>query len=49
MKIGPEHIHGYTYGTPEVSPSPISLQESQALQVTVGFTSETTGLPTHGG
>jgi hypothetical protein len=41
MKSGAEHIHGYTYGTSEVSPSPVSLQELEALQVSVGFTSET--------
>jgi hypothetical protein len=41
MKNGTEHIHGYTYGTAEVSPSPVSLQELEALQVSVGFTSET--------
>ena len=41
MKSGPEHIHGYTYGTPEVSPSPVSLQELESLQVSVGFTTET--------
>ncbi len=41
MKSGPEHIHGYTYGTPEVSLSPVSLQELESLQVSVGFTTET--------
>jgi Protoglobin len=35
-----EQIHGYTYGTPEVATSPVTLQQLEALRVTVGFTEE---------
>ncbi len=33
-------IPGYTYGTSEVSPSPLSLEELERLKVSVGFTEE---------
>src|ERR1700748_3879578 len=35
-----EQVPGYTYGTDAVTPSPITLQELEALKVTVGFTEE---------
>ena len=35
-----EQVPGYTYGTDAVAPSPITLQELEALKVTVGFTEE---------
>ncbi|MGF7180982.1 protoglobin domain-containing protein [Tunturiibacter psychrotolerans] len=35
-----EQIHGYTYGTSEVATSPVTLQQLEALKVTVGFTEE---------
>ena len=35
-----EHIHGYTYGTAEVTKSPVSIQELESLKVSVGFTEE---------
>ncbi|WP_353066140.1 protoglobin domain-containing protein [Tunturibacter psychrotolerans] len=35
-----ERIHGYTYGTSEVATSPVTLQQLEALKVTVGFTEE---------
>jgi Protoglobin len=41
MKTVSEHIHGYTYGASEVAPSPVSLEELEALKVSVGFTAET--------
>jgi hypothetical protein len=40
MKKIAEHIHGYTYGTPEVPVSPVSMRELQELKVSVGFTEE---------
>ncbi len=40
MKKVAEHIHGYTYGTSEVSRSPISMRELENLKITVGFTEE---------
>ena len=39
MKRIAESIPGYTYGTPVVAKSPVSLQLA-ALKVTVGFTEE---------
>jgi hypothetical protein len=33
-------VPGYTYGTDAVAPSPITLQDLEALKVTVGFTEE---------
>jgi hypothetical protein len=41
MKTVSEHIHGYTYGASDVAPSPVSLEELEALKVSVGFTAET--------
>jgi hypothetical protein len=35
-----EQINGYTYGTSEVATSPVTLQQLEALKVTVGFTEE---------
>ncbi len=35
-----EQIHGYTYGTSEVATSPVTLQQLEALKITVGFTEE---------
>lgn len=40
MKTIAEHIHGYTYGTAGVAASPVTLEELEALKVSVGFTSE---------
>jgi hypothetical protein len=40
MKMAAEHIHGYTYGTGEVRPSPVSLRDLENLKVSVGFTEE---------
>jgi hypothetical protein len=39
-KLIAEQVPGYTYGTDAVTPSPITLQELEALKVTVGFTKE---------
>ena len=39
-KLLVEQMPGYTYGTDAVAPSPITLQELEALKVTVGFTDE---------
>lgn len=33
-------VPGYSYGQPEVSPSPVSVPELEALKSTTGFTSE---------
>lgn len=35
-----KHVPGYTYGTTEVPPSPVSLEELENLKVTVGFKDE---------
>jgi hypothetical protein len=35
-----ESIPGYTFGSSEVSPSPVSLQEFEQLKLSVGFTEE---------
>jgi hypothetical protein len=40
MKKVAEQIHGYTYGTSEVAPSPVTLQQLEALKISVGFTEE---------
>jgi len=40
MKTIAEQIPGYTYGSPQVAKSPISLQELEALITTVGFTDQ---------
>ncbi len=40
MKTVAEHIHGYTYGTADVPASAVTLEELEALKVSVGFTSE---------
>jgi len=40
MKKIADDIPGYTYGTAEVPASPVSMQELQALKITVGFTGE---------
>ena len=39
-KLIAEQVPGYTYGTDAVAPSPITLQELEALKVSVGFTEE---------
>jgi hypothetical protein len=33
-------IHGYTYGTASVAPSPVSIKNLESLEVSVGFTPE---------
>jgi len=40
VKTVAEHIHGYTYGTADVPASAVTLEELEALKVSVGFTSE---------
>lgn len=40
MKKVADEIPAYTYGTPAVDTSPVSLDELQALKVSVGFTGE---------
>jgi hypothetical protein len=40
MKMIAENIHGYTYGSPEVPTSPISMRELENLKISVGFTEE---------
>jgi len=40
MRKVAEQIHGYTYGTSEVATSPITLEQLEALKVSVGFTEE---------
>ncbi len=40
MKRIAEHIPGYTFGSGEVSVSPVSIQELDALKVSAGFTEE---------
>ncbi len=40
MKNASEEIRGYSYGSPEVPQSPVSLRELQELKVSVGFTDE---------
>jgi hypothetical protein len=35
-----EEIHGYSYGSPEVPQSPVSLRELEDLKVSVGFTDQ---------
>ncbi|HEY0793053.1 MAG TPA: protoglobin domain-containing protein [Chthoniobacterales bacterium] len=40
MKEGCENIPGYSYGTAEVPPSPISMQELNELKISTGFTEE---------
>ena len=40
MKKVAEQIHGYTYGSAEVTASPVSMQELENLKVTVGFTAD---------
>jgi hypothetical protein len=35
-----EQIHGYTYGTPEVANTPVTLQQLEALKISAGFTEE---------
>jgi hypothetical protein len=40
MKQVAEHIHGYTYGTPEVPASRVTLQQLEQLKISVGFTEE---------
>ena len=40
MKTVAEHLDGYTYGTPAVAASPVSLDQLEALKVSVGFTPE---------
>jgi len=40
MKKVAENIPAYTYGTSEVAPSPISVEELQSLKTSIGFTAE---------
>jgi hypothetical protein len=40
MKQVAEQIPGYTYGTPAVTRSPVSLEELESLKASVGFTAE---------
>ena len=40
MKRVAENISGYSYGMPDVGPSPVSLQELENLKISVGFTEE---------
>jgi hypothetical protein len=40
MKQIAEHIPGYTFGSDEVSASPVSMQELAALKISAGFTEE---------
>jgi hypothetical protein len=37
MKMVAQHIHGYTYGSPEVERSPISIEQLEELKVSVGL------------
>jgi hypothetical protein len=39
-KMIAEHIHGYTYGTPEVAKSSVSMRELEDLKISVGFTED---------
>src|ERR1700759_4577098 len=39
-KLVAEQVPGYTYGTDAVAPSPVTLQELEALKATVGFAEE---------
>ena len=34
------HLPGYTYGSSELQPSPVSLEELERLKISVGFTEE---------
>jgi hypothetical protein len=40
MKTVAQHIPGYTYGSPELVRSPVSLGELEQLKTTVGFTDD---------
>ena len=40
MKQVSEHIPGYSYGTAEVAPSPLSMGELEELKISAGFTEE---------
>ena len=40
MKKIADAIHGYTYGTPGVQTSPVTLRELGELKTTVGFTAD---------
>ena len=40
MKQVSEHIPGYSYGTAEVAPSPLSMRELEELKISAGFTDE---------
>jgi len=40
MKQVSEHIPGYSYGTAEVAPSPLSTRELEELKISAGFTEE---------
>src|SRR5271170_5501354 len=40
MKKVAEQIHGYTYGSAEVTASPVSMQDLENLKVSVGFTAD---------
>lgn len=41
MNTESKEIFGYSYGSPEVSPSHISMQELEQLKISAGFTEET--------
>jgi len=40
MKPVSEHIPGYSYGTAQVAPSPVSMRELEELKISAGFTEE---------
>jgi hypothetical protein len=40
VKVVSQHIPGYSYGTPDVPKSPVSLSELQDLKTSVGFTEQ---------
>jgi hypothetical protein len=40
VKVVSQYIPGYSYGTPEVPKSPVSLSELQDLKISVGFTEQ---------
>jgi Protoglobin len=40
-KLVAEQVPGYTYGSDAVTPSPVSMEELEALKISVGFNEET--------
>src|SRR5579862_7841865 len=40
MKQTSEHIPGYSYGTAEVAPSPVSMWDLEGLKISAGFTEQ---------